>query len=148
MKYLLAAIAALVGMYYAYPLIVGPSNVIEHVTAFTEDNAILLQVDFSVPLRYENHFPERQGEALQVKARLVTLGGVHKRESVGQGAVRPELASKIGLINVSYEGDAPGGPFVTFLFNRPVTYEVKPDQSFNSLIVSFPQPRAAKSASL
>ncbi len=148
MKYFLVAIAALAGLYYAYPLIVGPDRVIDDVTAFTEDNAIVLQVHFSVPVRYENHFPQRTGEFLQVKARLVSLGVSAWKETLGRGNVRPELADKIGLVTVAYEGDAPGGPFVTLLFNHPTTFEVRQEQSFDSLMVVFPQPKVAANAAL
>lgn len=148
MKYFVVAIVAVVGLYYAYPLIVGPDQVIEDVTAFTEDNAIVVQLDFSVPVRYENHFPQRSGEFLQVKARLVSLGATVWKESLGQGNVRPELANKIGLVSVAYEGDAPGGPFITFLFNRPATFEVRQGTSFDHMMVVFPQPKIAANAAL
>ncbi len=148
MKYFVVAIAAIIGLYYAYPLIVGPDKVIDDVTAFTENNNIVVQFDFSVPVRYENHFPERNGEFLQVKARLVSLGSTAWKESLGQASVRPELANKIGLVSVAYEGDAPGGPFITMLFNRPATFEVRQDRSFNSLMVVFPQPKVAANAAL
>lgn len=148
MKYFAVAIAAVLGLYYAYPLIVGPDQVIEDVTAFTEDNAIVVQVDFAVPVRYENHFPQRNGEFLQVKARLVSLGSTAWKETLGRGDVRPELANKIGLVTVAYEGDAPGGPFITFLFNRPTTFEVRQENSFDSLTIVFPQPKVASTAAL
>jgi hypothetical protein len=146
-KYLVIALAAIVGIYYAYPLVLGPDQVIEDVTAFTENNSIVVQVNFSVPVRYENHYPARNGEFLQVKSRLVSLGATRWKESVGQGAVRPELATQIGLVNVAYEGDAPGGPFVTLLFNRPATFEVRQDTSFHNLTIVFPQNKVAPGSS-
>ena len=74
MKSLIAILVVAFGFYYAWPLITGPSRVLEDVTAFSENNAVVVQVNFSVPVRYEDHFPQRSGEFLQIKLRLVSLG--------------------------------------------------------------------------
>jgi hypothetical protein len=137
-KYLIAIVVAALGFYYAWPLITGPSRVIDEVTAFSENNAVVVQVNFAVPVRYENHFPERNGEFLQVKMRLVSLGKTQWKESLGLSKVRPELAKQIGLVNVAYEGDVEGGPLVTFLFNRPVEFELRQDTGMNAFMVAFP----------
>lgn len=139
MKYIFAVVVALLGFYYAYPLIMGPDRVIDDVTAFAENNTVVVQVNFAVPVRYENHFPQKAGEFLQVKTRLVSLGKTHWRESVGQGSVRPELARQIGLVNIAFEGDAEGGPLVTFLFNRVTEFQIRQDTSMNTLVVVFPK---------
>lgn len=139
MKFIIAAVVAILGFYYGYPLIVGPERVIDDVTAFTENNSVVIQVNFAVPVRYENHFPQKSGEFLQVKTRLVSLGKTHWRESVGQGSVRPELARQIGLVNIAFEGDAEGGPLVTFLFNRAAEFQIRQDTSMNTLVVVFPK---------
>lgn len=138
MKYFIAILVAALGFYYAWPLITGPSRVIEEVTAFSESNAIVVQVNFAVPVRYENHFPERSGEFLQVKLRLVSLGKTRWKESLGLSKVRPELAKQVGLVNVAFEGDVEGGPLVTFLFNRTVEFELRQDTGMNAFMVVFP----------
>lgn len=139
MKYIIAAVIAILGFYYAYPLIIGPDHVIDDVTAFTENNTVVVQVNFAVPVRYENHFPQKNGEFLQVKTRLVSLGKTHWRESVGLGNVRHELARQIGLVNVAFEGDTEGGPLVTFLFNRVTEFQIRQDTSMTTLVVVFPK---------
>ena len=111
---------------------------LEDVTAFSENNAVVVQVNFSVPVRYEDHFPQRSGEFLQIKLRLVSLGSTQWKESLGLSKVRPELARQIGLVNVAFEGDVEGGPLVTFLFNRTVEFELRQDSGTNTLMVVFP----------
>lgn len=138
MKYLIAIVVAALGFYYAWPLITGPSLVIEDVTAFSENNAVVMQVNFAVPIRYENHFPEHSGEFLQIKLRLISLGKTQWKESLGISKVRPELAKQVGLVNVAFEGDVEGGPFVTFLFARTVNFEVRQNTGMNTLMVVFP----------
>ena len=140
MKYLIAILVVALGFYYAWPLIIGPSRVIEDVTAFSENDTVVVQVNFAVPVRYENHFPERNGEFLQIKLRLVSLGKTQWRESLGLSKVRPELAKQLGLVNVAFEGDVEGGPMITFLFNRPAEFQLRQDTGMNTLMVVFPAP--------
>lgn len=138
-RYLVVMLLLLVGIFYAYPFIVGPKQVIEDVSAFTEGDAIIVQVNFSVPVRYQDHFPAGFGELLQLKFRLITLNKIEKNEVVASDALRPELVKAISLANISYEGNVPGGPFLTFLFTRPVKYKVRQNTSLHSLVVEFPQ---------
>ena len=147
MKYLIAIVTVALGFYYAWPLITGPSRVIEDVTAFSENDAVVMQVNFAVPVRYENHFPERSGEFLQVKLRLVSLGKTKWKESLGLSKVRPELAKQVGLVNIAYEGDVEGGPLVTFLFTRAAEFELRQDTGMSSLTVVFPARAPAPGAS-
>lgn len=139
-------LAIALGFYYAWPLITGPSRVLEDVTAFSENNTVVMQVNFSVPVRYEDHFPQRSGEFLQIKLRLVSLGATQWKESLGLSKVRPELARQIGLVNVAFEGDVEGGPLVTFLFNRTAEFELRQDSGTNTLLVVFPVRAAAPGA--
>ena len=138
MKYLIAIVVAALSFYFAWPLIIGPSLVIEDVTAFSEKNTVVMQVNFAVPVRYENHFPEHNGEFLQIKLRLVSLGKTQWKESLGLSKVRPELANQLGLVNIAFEGDVVGGPLVTFLFTRPTEFELRQDTRMNTLMVVFP----------
>ena len=147
MKSLIAIVVAALGFYYAWPLITGPSIVIDEVTAFSENDAVVMQVNFAVPVRYENHFPESSGEFLQVKVRLVSLGKTQWKESLGLSKVRPELAKQVGLVNVAFEGDVEGGPLVTFLFTRAVEFELRQDTGMNTLMVVFPTRAPALGAS-
>ena len=147
MKYIVIVILILIGLYYVYPLVIGPEQVIKDVNAFVEDDDIVIQIGFSVPVRYENHFPEKFGEALQIKFRLISLGKVKKKEIIGRDALRPEMAKLTSLVNISYEGNVPGGPFLTLLFSRPVEFEVREDSSLQSLIVVLPKQAVVKSKS-
>lgn len=144
MKQVIAVIIFVVVLGYAYPVIFGPSQVIEAVDIFTEDETIVVQVDFGVPVRYENHYPDKSGEILQVKVRLVSLSGISQKEIVSITTLRPELVEQISLVNLSYEGGVPGGPLLTMLFSEPVKYEIRPDPQLKSLFVVFPKANLKK----
>lgn len=137
MKYLISGLVFIVVLIYAYPVLFGPSNVVKEVDIFTEDENVVLQIDFDVPIRYEDHFPEKMGEILQVKFRLVSLSNVTRKEVISPETLRPELVDLISLVNITFEGGVPGGPLLTLLFSKPVTYEVREDVQLKSLFVVF-----------
>lgn len=137
MKQLIAGIIFVLILVYAYPVIFGPSQVIEAVDIFTEDESVVLQIDFTVPVRYEDHYPEQTGEILQIKCRLVSLAGVNKKEIVSIPGLRPELVKQISLVNISFEGGVEGGPLLTMLFSKPVKFEVREDPQLKSMFVVF-----------
>lgn len=137
----------LAAAYYVYPLLVGPSHVIKDVNAFVEDDNVVIQVNFNAPIRYEDHFPQNYGQALQVKFRLIALHNTEEKEVIAQEAIRPELAKLTSLVNITFEGNVPDGPLLTFLFNRPVEYEVHQDKSLHGLVVVLPKSKLVKAES-
>jgi len=137
LKYVISLIAFVIVLFYAYPVIFGPSNVIEAVDIFVENDNIVVQIDFSIPVRYENHFPEKKGEMLQVKCRLVSLAQIKRKEIVNLGTLRPELVKQISLMNITFEGGVQGGPYLTLLFSEPVEYQVKESPQLKSMFVIF-----------
>lgn len=147
MKYIISTAILIIVFVYAYPIIFGPSQVIEGVNVFTIDKNIIVQIDFSVPVRYENHFPEKTGEMLQIKCRLITLAQINNKEIISMETLRPELVKQISLVNITFEGGVPGGPYVTLLFNKPVEYEVREDSQLKSLFVFFAKNKLTNSKS-
>lgn len=137
MKYAISALVFIVVFVYAYPVIFGPSQVIETVDIFKEDENIVVQIDFSIPVRYVNHFPKNTGEILQIKFRLVSLAQADRKEIISSKSLRPELVKQISLVNITFEGGVPDGPYVTFLFDKPMKYEVREDAQLKSLFVVF-----------
>ena len=147
MKYLISGLVFIVVLIYAYPVLFGPSNVVEGVDIFTEDENVILQIDFDVPIRYEDHFPETSGEILQVKFRLVSLSEVTRKEVISPETLRPELVELISLVNITFEGGVPGGPLLTLLFSKPVTYEVREDAQLKSVFIVFSKAKLMKNKS-
>ncbi len=138
MKYVIGFILLALGAYYIVPLFTATDQVIKDVVMFTDNGKAVVQVHFSGPIRYENHFPDGNSNFLQVKFHLVSLQRHAHREVVPQDLIKTEVVQRTSLMNISYEGDVPGGPFLTFLFTRPVDFSVKPSESLDSIIVEIP----------
>ncbi len=143
MKYFIGIVLLVLGIYYVLPLFTSTDQVIEDVVMFTDDNKAVVQVHFSGPIRYEDHFPEGNSNFLQVKLRMVALNQSRKREVVAQEKLKTDIVQRTSLVNISYEGNVPGGPLLTFLFTRPVDFSVRTSDSLDSIIVEIPLAGAA-----
>ncbi len=103
----------------------------------------IIKVEFNFPVRYVKHFPYESGEELRIQLEHIVISpldeeGLSRRESFSP----PNDFAK--LIEVVYEGDIIGGPFLTLLFRYPVDYKVQQGSDFRSLIVAVPGPEAGE----
>lgn len=110
-------------------------RILDDVSITPTDGHYAIKVSFTTPVRYETHFPAHTGDDLRIQLQPVgvpfsELDAVIKRESV-----RPPDSGAIGLMEVIYEGDIEGGPFLTLHFDHAVTFEVIQEPDFRSLTV-------------
>lgn len=94
-----------------------------------QPDTVVLEVEFAVPMKYVKHFPPRQGEILQIQLQAEGEKAM-KRESL-----TPPASDVLPLALVTYEGDIPGGPYLTIRFNYGVAYEVEAPPGNNSVLV-------------
>ena len=95
-----------------------------------------LRIEFTFPVRYLSHFPREFGDTLQISLQAVAVSEVdqeflRRRESFNL----PETGS-VPLLDVTYEGDLPGGPYLTLRFTEPVAFSVRQGSDFRSLTVN------------
>jgi hypothetical protein len=108
-------------------------KVLEEVDLVQRDGELVIEVQFSFPMRYRSHFPADRGEELRIRLLPVRvpssdLDAVPRRESV-----IPEYAGAAAVDEVIYEGDIEGGPYLTILFTRTVSYQVIPGSDYRSM---------------
>lgn len=138
MKYFIAAVVLLVAGWYLSPLFMPVDHVIEDVVMFADDEKAVLQVHLSSPIRFEDYAPAGNSHVLQIRMRMVGLEGPGRREVVSRDRFRSDVVEKTSLAAISYEGDVPGGPLLTFLFTRPVNYSVQTTDSMKTIVVEIP----------
>lgn len=95
-----------------------------------------LRIEFTFPVRYVSHYPEESGATLEIKLDDVVISSVDAGFLYERESVRLPKTSKIPLLDISYEGDLPGGPYLTIRFRSPVTYKVSQGGDFRSLLVT------------
>jgi hypothetical protein len=110
-------------------------KVLQEVDLIQHDAEVVIEVQFSFPMRYRSHFPADHGEELRIRLQPVRvpssdLDAVPRRESV-----IPQYAGAASVDEVIYEGDIEGGPYLTVRFTRPVSYQVIPGSDYRSMRV-------------
>lgn len=111
-------------------------RVLRGVEITREAGRLVIDAGFNFPVRYVRHFPRRSGEELNIFLQPVVLS----RGDQAFARIREAgqlLSKNTGpLESVVYEGGVLGGPLLTFLFERPVRFEVRQGEDFRSFIVS------------
>lgn len=110
-------------------------RILNEVVVSSQDEAVKIEVLFTDVFRYVTHFPHESGDELRIRIEPVAVS-ISDRSAVFQReSVRPPGRDDAKLMEVLYEGDIPGGPYLTLFFTSPVTYEVVPGADFRSITV-------------
>ena len=127
--------------------------VLQGIQITEKETAIELQIDFAQPLQYLRHFPPNAGEILQIQLQVpaerpiddkadtaATSNNGNANDSKLTTAKResmlPPANDVVPLVNVTYEGDVPGGPFLTLRFRYAVEYTISGGPGSKSVVVS------------
>lgn len=103
-----------------------------------------IRIGFQMPMLYLRHFPYEAGETLLVFVR--PLGGGPRSmewQLPRETALLPHSEFK-ALRDIVLEGDAPGGPYLEFLFTHKLSYEVRQGRDYRSIVVYVPSPGATE----
>lgn len=132
----LLSFVAFVSVPMAQPI---KSRILEDVSIHSSDGGTELVVRFSFPLRYLRHFPEHKGRTLQIALAPLNISAID-RSLLGQresARVPDELIDDV--VDISYEGDMPGGPYLTLRFYQDLNFEVRPGSDFRSINIRLPE---------
>ena len=109
--------------------------VIHDITIDEEEECALIQVDFNFPVRYVNHFPYEAGKDLRIRLRPIAIGP-EIRDAVFSRETRPLPPNDVAsLLEVIYEGNIVGGPYLSLFFRRSMVSKVKQGADFRSLAI-------------
>lgn len=104
-------------------------NALQGVQIIEKKDSVVVEINFAIPVRYVKHFPPKQGEILQIQLQAMGEKAL-KRESI-----TPPANDVVPLALVSYEGDIPGGPYLTVRFDYGVAYSIESAGDNSILIV-------------
>lgn len=111
----------------------------------TEDTGCaVIQVGFNFPVRYVKHFPYEFGDELRIQLEAIVISPVDEEALFTRESVKPPSHNFAKLVEIVYEGDIVGGPFLTLLFRYPVAFKVKQGANFRSMIIAVPGPEASE----
>ncbi len=132
---------------------VAEEAVLQGIQITEKETAIELQIDFAHPLQYLRHFPPSAGEILQIQLQAPIERPKDEKEDAADGpgggntkdkssatakreSMLPPANDVVPLVNVTYEGDVPGGPFLTLRFRYVVEYTISGGPGGKSVVVS------------
>jgi hypothetical protein len=112
-----------------------------------EGKCAVIRVEFSFPVRYVKHFPYESGDDLRIQIEPIAVSQGDKEALFTRESVRPPPNDIASLLEVVYEGNIEGGPFLTLSFRRPVVFKVEQGTDFRSIIIGVHGPEALEPCS-
>ncbi len=134
-KTILVTTVVTLGILSSLQVIQAPDTILDDVIVHEEGSLLVLKVKTNVPIRYEDHFPVGPSDFVQIKVRPISLLGVDKNEYMGSDSILPGFIEQVPIMDVAYEGDVPGGPFLSLRFEEPIRYQVKEDPEMNGIFL-------------
>jgi tetratricopeptide (TPR) repeat protein len=122
------------------------AQILDSVEVNRADGAAVIWIHFTVPVRYDRHFPSESGQILQIYVTVSPVGG----EKVSGGRDVKTFRAKPGdpwsLLEVKYDGDGTEGPNVVLRFNKSTQFRVQQGKDGRSIVVLVPAPLGKKGA--
>jgi len=132
-------VVAFAGYIYFTYLGGGSGQMVDDVFVTTDKDEKVVDVGFNGPIRYLGHFPDSQGDIVQVKFRSIVYKGDRDNYSLIDKLRLQGVGEKEYIEDIRYEGDVPGGPFLIVRFTKPMSFAVKEDDGLKSLHIHYKQ---------
>lgn len=135
----IALIMALITAGFIYFTFFGekPGTLIAEVALTKDRETSNLQVNFANPVRHIGHFPDNEGDILQIKLRAISFHEFNENYSLMNTFLQTHEAKDHHIADIRYEGNVPGGPFLTVKFTRPVTYHVSEGDGLKAMLINY-----------
>ncbi len=131
----------LIGLMPAFWLMAQPvrDRVLEGAQLYSrDDGCLVVNIDFSFPVRYVRHFPLHAHDELHIELRPIRLNPGDQDVLVQREAVFPENGENDVVEAVVYQGNSPNGPVLHLEFSGPRRAAVSQGGDFRSITVVVP----------
>jgi len=132
-------IMVLITIGYIYTTYMGekPESLVADLVLTKEKDGGNIHLDFSGPVRHLGHFPEVEGNIIQIKLRAISFHKFQENFSVVDKFLLAGRAGDYFIQDIRYEGDVPGGPFVIIKFTKPMSYLVNEGDGLKGLLINY-----------
>lgn len=138
-KTILVSTILLFVLLYSLQVLETPEKLLDDVVVTQEGNLVVLQVKTNLAIKYENHYPKGPSNFIQIKVRPVSLVSVNRNEYMGTDSILPGFIEQIPVMDVAFEGNVPGGPFISLRFKEAVNYKIKETSDLYGVKLMIPQ---------
>jgi hypothetical protein len=94
-----------------------------------------LHISLTTRVRYVRHFPYESGQELRIKITPFDISSDNAEALFGRETLVPYGHENVPLVEVVYEGDMEGGPYLTLFFSRCVEFWVEQGRDSRSIVV-------------
>jgi len=121
-------------------------RVMDSVDVATYSDRSEIRIQFNVAMQYLTHEPTDTGDTVQVQLRPITATAPADMDIGEQETLSNKPTSSAPLLDVRYDGSAPGAPQLTLHFSRTIHFTVRSSSDFRSLLVTVLAPEEQKGA--
>lgn len=116
-------------------------GIIDSVDVSRENNAVRIDVSFVCPVRYVTHAPQSHGSEVRIKVDPVPRCQDDAQAAGQDQTIHPESEAHAPVTDITYEGNVPGGPFLTLRFSHEVNFRIAPTPDYRGITVTIPASR-------
>ncbi len=114
-----------------------PDRLVAALVIATEKDHKNLDVDFNSPVRYLGHFPETPSDLFQIQLRPITFEGFTENYSMLDYFLKRGLPDDANLLDIRFEGDVPGGPFIVLQFKTVMDVTIREASGLRGVHISY-----------
>jgi hypothetical protein len=114
-----------------------PETLVEDVVVTKDKNGGNIQIEFANPVRHVGHFPEKEGDFLQIKLRAISFHDFTENYSVVEKFLKTIKANDYHIDDLRYEGNVPGGPLLTVKFSKPMEFSLDEGDGLRALLINY-----------
>ena len=131
----------LVGAWYFYVTFLGgqSGDLVSDIAINRDNKGGHLDINFVNAVRYLGHYPQTEGDVLQVKLRPVAFGEFKENLSISDKLPNSAKVRDYNIEDILYEGKVPGGPFIVIRFSKPMRFKIEEGNGLKSLLISYQQ---------
>jgi len=111
-------------------------RILDDVHIIDKNGCYTIKIAFTFPVSYIRHFPFDKGKELQIQIEPINLGPLMQEAISSRESIKPPHHKKVPLNEVTFEGNAEGGPYLNLYFDKVVNYEVGQGTDFRSIMVA------------
>lgn len=123
------------------------TQILRDIQITEQPDNIVIRVNFNNPVNMIRHFPPNAGEILQIQLDVTSLKPevavdttIARRESL-----LPPKNDLVPLVSATYEGDVPGGPYLTLRFKFAIEFKLSEGDDGQSIQVNVKKDQAGLS---
>ena len=114
-----------------------PESLVSEIVLTKDKDGANIQIDFAGPVRHLGHFPENEGEIVQIKLRAISVHDFDENLSVTKKYLPKGRLKDYNIADIRYEGNVPGGPFLIVKFTKPMSYQVNEGDGLKALLINY-----------